>query len=332
MKFLSFFLFLILSIVPLKSKNVSIYYPNNYIVIDASSNFILEGKNINKAYSVASISKIMTAIIALEHKDDLFKVIEVDEIIKQTEGSSLYLEIGNKITCLDLVYGLMLRSGNDASLLIAKHIAGSVDKFVELMNIKAQELNLANTIFSNPNGLDVYDDGNISSCLDMAYLMSYCIENPLFREIISTKYYYNNIKGKWKNKNRLLFDYKYSQGGKTGYTKKAKRTLINYALKDNKKLIVVTLNCSDDFTMHKLLFEKYFNEYNYLSFLKKGTNYISTHCIYSYKDYGLFLPKNIKLKGKRKYIYINNQLILIFVDEYNNEYKSEIIDRIKLIS
>ena len=298
------------------------YQARNYIVMDAYTNEVLEGKDINDSYSVASISKIMTAIIALE-SDRLFDVIVVDDIIKTIEGSSLYLSIGDQITIIDLVYGLLLRSGNDAAVLIAENVSKDLPSFVDKMNQKASEIGLINTVFNNRSGLDIFDEGNISSCYDMALLMSYCLNNPLFCQIINTESYKSNLKGVWSNKNKLLRQYQYCIGGKTGYTKKARRTLINCAEKDGQKLIVVTFNCGNDFSFHKYLFEKYFNEYTYLIFLIKGKNYIADYIIYADNQVGLRIEKSIALKGVKKY-YINpitNQLKISFVTS-----EGEVID------
>lgn len=297
------------------------YQVRNYIVMDAYTNEVLEGKDIERSYSVASISKIMTAIIALE-SDKLFNVIIVDDIIKTIEGSSLYLSIGDQITIIDLVYGLLLRSGNDAAVLIAENISGNVDSFVIEMNQKAKEIGMKNTIFNNPSGLDIFDEGNISSCYDMALLMSHCLENELFCQIINTETYKSPLKGMWINKNKLLRQYEYCLGGKTGYTKKAKRTLINCAEKDNQRLIVVTLNCGSDFAFHKYLFEKYFNSYNYIVFLYQGKNYIDEYVIYSDKLVGLRLSKDTPLKGIKQY-YINpitNELKIKYISSTGEIY------------
>lgn len=299
----------------------NLFYARNYIVMDCYSNEVLEGKDIHSAYSVASISKIMTAIIALE-SNKLFNVIVVSDVINTIEGSSLYLEIDDKITILDLVYGLLLRSGNDAAVLIAENIAKDIDSFVNMMNEKAQKIGMKNTKFNNPSGLDIYDEGNISSCYDMALLMSYCMENEMFSEIVKTKYYKNQIKGVWSNKNKLLRQYEYCLGGKTGYTYKAKRTLVNCAEKDDQRLIVVTLNCGSDFAFHKYLFEKYFNNYDYLIFFKKGMNYIADYAFYSDRIIGLRIAKIKKIKGiKKYYVKGNGEITISFIDENGIEYK-----------
>ncbi len=298
------------------------YQARNYIVIDAYSNEVLEGKDINSSYSVASISKIMTAIIAIE-SNDLFKVITVSEIINTIEGSSIYLSVGDQITVIDLVYGLLLRSGNDAAVLIAENIAKDIDSFVELMNIKAEEIGMRNTIFHNPSGLDIFDEGNISSCYDMAILMAYCMQNEVFEQIVSTKSYTNPLKGLWVNKNKLLRQYEYCIGGKTGYTYKAKRTLVTCAQKDEQRLIVVTFNCGSDFSYHKYLYEKYFNEYHYIVFLNKGKNYIYEYIISAPFKIGMRISKEQVLMGIKKY-YIDKKkqiLTIYFVNQYGVEFK-----------
>jgi len=292
----------------------------NYIVYDPNSSEILEGKDYEDVYSVASISKIMTAVLALE-STSLFEIVTVGDIIYSIEGSSLYLEVGDRITLIDLVYGLLLRSGNDAAVLIAETVSGSVEKFVESMNAKAAEIGMEDTVFHNPSGLDIFDEGNLSTCLDMARLMAYCLGNELFREIVATKNYRSPLKGNWANKNKLLQTYEYCIGGKTGYTRKARRTLVTAGEKDGQELIVVTFSCGNDFEVHRNLYEHYFNDFTYLVFLEKGENRIDDYCIYSEKVVGMRLDKAVK-KGVKIY-YLNpilNRLTIRFVDEKGVEY------------
>ena len=206
-------------------------HAESYVVLSGADNTIVEEKNKDEKQSVASISKIMTAVIAIEH-GQLDESFAVDDEINKAYGSSVYLKQGQQVTMRDLLYGLMLRSGNDAAVEIAKHVAGSQEAFVELMNRKAAEIGMSNTTFSNPSGLDEEDGGNISTANDMAVLMSYAMKNKEFRTITGSKYYTTDWNMRWKNKNRLLFDYPFTVGGKTGFTKKAGRTLVSAAEHD----------------------------------------------------------------------------------------------------
>ena len=196
----------------------------------------------------------MTAIIAIESGKMKEKVTVSREAI-YTEGSSIYLEQGEKMTLEDLVYGLMLRSGNDAAVAIAEHVGGSVEGFVYLMNEKAKWLGMTNTHFDNPHGLD--SDNHYSSAYDMAILMRYAMNNEKYREISGTSSYKSERRTySWINKNKLLTQYyEYCTGGKTGFTKKTGRTLVSTASKDGMDLIAVTLNAPDDWKDHIHMYE-----------------------------------------------------------------------------
>ena len=241
------------------------------ILIDATSNRIIHSNNINKIRSVASISKIMTAIIAIE-SNKLNDTVKIGKEIESSYGSGIYIKKGEEISLKDLVYGLMLRSGNDAALAISTYVSGSEEEFVKEMNKKAKTIGMKNTTFNNSSGLD-QKEGNYSTAYDMAILMSYAMKNKIFREITKTKNYkvktnlnYYN----WTNKNKLLSLYKYTTGGKTGYTEKAKRTLVTSAKKGSLELIAVTLNDGDDWNDHQKLYKEAFEEYKNYRILKKG--------------------------------------------------------------
>lgn len=233
---------------------------NNAILIEQSTGKVLFEKNAHNIESIASITKIMTAIIAIESG-------KMDEITKAsrraiyTEGSSIYLEQGERMIIEDLVYGLMLRSGNDAAIAISEHIGNSVEGFVYLMNEKARWLGMNNTHFSNPHGLD--DEDHYSTAYDMAILMQYAMENETFQNISGTITHKAQSRSyAWQNKNRLLTSiYKYCTGGKTGFTKKSGRTLTTSAEKDGLHLIAVTLNAPDDWRDHMQMYEWGFKEY-----------------------------------------------------------------------
>ncbi len=274
---------------------------SSYVVMNRVTTEVIAGKNLELQRSVASISKVMTAIIAIE-SNHLFDVIEIDEKASKQEGSSLYLKPLEKISLLDLVYGLMLRSGNDAAYTIACYLEGSIDAFKDRMNLKAKELSMNNTYFNNPSGLDIDDDGNISTVYDMALLFSYAMSNSIFYEIVNTKEYRCLENKVWINKNKLIRSYEYCDGGKTGYTKKAKRTLVTGAKYDTTELCIVTFNCGGDFSYHKKLYEYYFANYKYIPFLVKGKNYIAGNEIYSDKNIGLF-KKQEEIKGSCIKIY-----------------------------
>lgn len=239
------------------------------ILMDMDSKRILYAKNINDVRSVASISKVMTAILAIE-SGKMDDVVTIGNEIKEAYGSAVYLQVGEKITLKSLVYGLMLRSGNDAAYAIANYVGGK--DFIEMMNNKASELGMKNTTFNNPCGLDE-SDGNYSTAYDMALLTSYAMQLPDYKKIVSTKIYKlktNKNTYIWHNKHRLLGLYDYVTGGKTGYTKKALRTLITTASKENLNLVVVTLNDGNDFKDHVTLFNYGFDNYYKYTFLKKG--------------------------------------------------------------
>ena len=261
------------------------------ILMDMDSNRILYEENINEKRSVASISKIMTAVIAIESGKLDDKVIIGDEINK-SYGSGIYIKEGEEMTLRDLVYGLMLRSGNDAALAIAKYVGGTVEDFVKMMNKKAKEIGMSNTEFHNPSGLD-QEEGNYSTAYDMAILTSYAMKLEDYKTITSTKKYTlttNKNVYSWINKNKLLSIYKYTTGGKTGFTEIAKRTLVSTASKNNTNLVVVTLNDGNDWQDHQNLFEYGFSNYTNLKILEKGN--ITIYDDDYYDDYRLYVKND----------------------------------------
>ena len=314
-KLLLFFILLLLSLTScgnIKVLETSNVIASSYIVIEQSTNKILEGNDYHFSRSVASISKIMTAIVAIENID-INTIVKVPNNINKVYGSSVYLKENEEISIEKLLYGLMLRSGNDAAITLAMSISNSVEEFVLLMNKKAEELNLKNTFFSNPHGLDEEDNGNISTAHDMAMLYSYCLKNKTFAKITSSKSYETYI-----NKNKLIRTYPYCTGGKTGFTKKAKRTLVTSASKDDINLIVVTLNCGNDFSLHKDLYESYFSKYKSIKVINEGENSFNNVCFYCKQDYYFLSDKdNVKLFYK---LHINYDIVEIFLlDENNNQ-------------
>lgn len=272
------------------------------ILMDMDSHRILYSNNMHQVRSVASISKIMTAILALE-SGDIEREVTVGEEIKKAYGSAIYLQEGEHILLKDLVYGLMLRSGNDAALVLAKEVGGSVEDFVQKMNEKATSIGMLHTTFHNPSGLDEEDKGNLSTAYDMAILTSYAMENETYREIVKTKKY--SVKTDknqyiWYNKNKMLTLYPYSTGGKTGFTEIAKRTLVSTASKNNFNLVAVTLNDGNDWLDHKNLFIEAYEHYTNYPILKKGTvdieneTYYLNYEFYLKNDFSYPLSENEK--------------------------------------
>jgi len=214
---------------------------------------------------IASITKIMTAIVAIEN-GNLDEWVEITREDTYQVGSSLYMVEGDKMLMRDLLYGLMLRSGNDAAWAIARHIGGDVDTFVTMMNDKAYEIGMKNSVFQNPSGLDE-TTFNLSSARDMALIQRYAMNNPYYREISSQSFHRaTSEQGKvftWKNKHQLVNGrYQYTVSGKTGFTKRAKRTLVTSANNGDLELVAVTLVGANDWGDHVSMFEYGFENFN----------------------------------------------------------------------
>ena len=276
---------------------------NNAILMDEDSGRILYSKKVDEKCLIASTTKIMTAVLAIE-SGKLDDILTINESVLKSHGSGIYVSVGEKISLRNLVYGLLLRSGNDSALAIEDYLGGH-EKFVNDMNKKAKYIGMNNTIFNNSHGLDDDETGNYSTVRDMALLMKYANNLYDFRIINGTKKIVveTDIKTySWTNKNKLLFRYKYATGGKTGYTKKAKRTLVTSATKKDVNLIVVTFNDPNDFKTHENLYEYGFSNYkNYLIINKDKVKIKSD----KYKN---------KLYVKNNYYYLINGYKNLFVD------------------
>lgn len=215
---------------------------HNAIVIDRNSNRILyEKKGFEKAY-IASTTKIMTCIIAIEN-NDLKSIVKISKKAAQTGGSDVELKENDEIVLSELLYGLMLKSGNDAAVAIAEHTSGNIEEFAKLMNKKANELGAFSTNFITPHGLDT--DNHYSTAYDLAIITNYALKNETFKEIVSTAYhtmtFLNGKTKELKNTNPLLFSYPGTTGVKTGYTGLANRCLVVSAKQNDMELIAVTL-------------------------------------------------------------------------------------------
>ncbi|ANE49030.1 peptidase M15 [Paenibacillus swuensis] len=243
-----------------------------YALIDVTSGRILSGRKGDERMRIASLTKVMTAIVAIEH-GKLSDLVKVSRNAYAKEGSSLYLKLGEEMSLENLLYGLMLRSGNDAAVAIAEHVGQSLEGFVYMMNAKAEEIGMSNTHFDNPHGLDT--DTHFSSANDMAKLTAYALHNPVFRQISGTKLRKAPNPNEswdyvWRNKNKMLFLYEGADGGKTGYTKLSGRTLISSATRGTQQLAVVTLNAPSDWSDHRQLFDYGFAKYPLREIAKAG--------------------------------------------------------------
>lgn len=291
------------------------------VAMDADSSIILHDKNMNQKIYPASTTKILTAILAIENLD-LNKSVVVSETAIQIpwDSSSVYLKKGEVITVNDLLYCLMLNSGNDAANVLAEAVSGDIASFVKLMNDKLKEIGCTNTNFTNAHGYS--DDNHYTTALDMAKILSYCIKNEEFVKIMSTKSYIVKATNK-TNENRYLYNtnrliltkedsvyarfYEYCIGGKTGYTDEAGRTLVTFGRKDNKTVIVcifgASTNGSQDvrYTDAINLFEYSFNNFSKKVIAEASNytfNYINTN---SKLNYTLGLKENFEI------MYSNNE-------------------------
>lgn len=352
-KILLLIIILILLLIP--KVNASTTSASSYILMDETTGRVLLSKDMNSKRLIASITKIMTSIIAIE-SGKVEDTVTIDDSILKAYGSGIYIEVGEEIKLKDLLYGLMLRSGNDAALAIANYIAGSEENFVNLMNAKAKELGMKNTLFYNASGLPT-PHGNYSSCYDMALLTRYVMKNKLYREIVSTKEYKAATNYKtyvWNNKNKLL-RYNYITGGKTGYTEESGRTLVSSATIDGMNLIAVTIRDSDDWNTHLELYNYAKDNYASYKVLNKnkfkviGDTYYKDNYFYIKNDVYIPLKKNEKkslvshiiLEKKKNYktndkvginqIYLGNKLLYeedIYIIKGNTTKKS-IFEKIK---
>lgn len=218
-------------------------------LIDVTSGRIIAEKQGDKRMRIASLTKILTAIVALEEGNSQ-EIVTTPPGAYAKEGSSIYLKRGEKMKMEDMLYGLMLRSGNDAAVAIAEHVGGSVDGFARMMNEKAQYIGMRSSHFTNPHGLDD-SDNHYSTANDMALLTAYALRNPEFKKIVSTQVKHIPWEGeqwdrKLLNKNKMLRLYEGADGVKTGYTKIAKRCLSSSATRNGQQLAIVVLNAPQD--------------------------------------------------------------------------------------
>lgn len=237
------------------------------ICVDEESFGVIYEKNADERLPMASTTKIITAITAIENAD-IREIVTVSQNAASTEGSSVYLKVGEQIPLLELLYALMLASGNDAAVAIAEHISGSTEKFADLMNETVKKIGAENTHCVTVNGLDAPE--HYTTARDLALISRYALKNDFFKTIVGTKNH-TYVRGSGEkmllvNHNKLLASYPDTFGVKTGYTKKSGRCLVSCASREGVSSIVVTLNASDDWNDHKKLLD-----YSFIDFGEKSS-------------------------------------------------------------
>ncbi|MBQ8249782.1 MAG: D-alanyl-D-alanine carboxypeptidase [Clostridia bacterium] len=265
-----------MSVLPTRALDVS---ARSAVVIEAETGRVVFEKDADTRRPMASTTKIMTALVAIE-SGDLSREITVDASAEGVEGSSVYLKAGDKITLEALVWALMLESANDAAAAIAIGVAGSVDAFADLMNEKAAELGLCDTHFTNPHGLS--DDEHYTTARELAKLTAAALENETFKKIVSTASHrieYGESVRNLHNHNKMLRIYDGALGVKTGFTKASGRCLVSAAERDGLTLIAVTLNAPDDWTDHTAMLDLGFSSLEKLTLIEPGESVFISPCI-----------------------------------------------------
>lgn len=239
---------------------------NSAILMDADSGRVLFESNADARSLIASTTKIMTALVVCEQTNVLDRVQIMPEAVG-IEGSSMYLRAGEVLTVQELLYGLMLHSGNDAAVALAIYCGGTVEGFVQLMNDEARRLGLKDTHFENPNGLD--HEHHYSTARDLALLTAYAMENQIFAKTVSTKTVRIGERS-LTNHNKLLWRCEGVDGGKTGYTKAAGRILVSTALRNGRRLVAVTIHDPNDWEDHARLFDYGFSQFEPKQLVSRG--------------------------------------------------------------
>lgn len=303
------------------------------VVICADTGEVVYSKNMNELLSMASTTKIMTAMLALEYgADDEMQKVTTDMI--SVEGTSIGLLDGDQISLKTLVKGMLLESGNDAANATAYIVAGSIPQFVAMMNNKAKEIGMNSTSFETPSGLD--GESHYSTAFDMALLGAYAIKNPEFRSICEDKsdaVYYGNppYRRVFSNHNKLLDLYDGAFGIKTGFTKKSGRCLVSAVQKDGKTLVAVTLNAPDDWNDHIKMYDYAFEKVNsYL--LTDNLDKVKLKVVGGKKD-----VVSVEPLTSIEYTTMDSQLnynIKIYIEqfEYAPVYKGDIVGKIEFYS
>ncbi len=233
-------------------------------VMEMHSRRILYASHADTRLPMASTTKILTAITAIENCTDAREIVTIPAEAVGIEGSSVYLKCGDEYSVNDLLYGLMLRSGNDCATALALHLGGSIESFAGKMNMTAQATGALESRFMNPHGLP--QDGHYTTAKDLSLITCYALHDSTFREIVSTRFYEPR---NWKNKNKMLTAYDGAIGVKTGYTKQAGRCLVSAATRGNMTLVCTVLGCPTTYERSTALLDDAFAAYRYAQILRK---------------------------------------------------------------
>lgn len=287
------------------------------VVIETKNNNILYSKNENAKLPMASTTKIVTAITVIDNCKDLDELVIIPKEATHVEGSSIYLKENEELSIRELLYGLMLQSGNDSAVALALHVGGTIDNFCVLMNQTAKKCNAKDTNFKNPHGLD--NSEHYTTAYDLAKITSYALKNDDFRDIVSCKKYVTKEKEKTTkrtliNKNKLLNSLDGCIGVKTGYTSRAGRCLVSACLRDNLETVCVVLNCGPMFEESASLlnlankeYENYvvFPDYNYVSNITVENGEVGDVKVYSKTGLSLVIRRNTASLVRVEYDYPN---------------------------
>lgn len=314
MRKIAFFILICLSLTIIPTTKIDCCYASNLVsgicVLEKDSGRIISEKNKDLKLPMASTTKVVTCITVIQNCSNLDEKIVVDDSAVGVEGSSIYLKKGEQISVRDLLYGLMLRSGNDSAVALAVAVSGSIKDFATKMNEVAKNAGATNSNFVNPHGL--HDDNHYTTAYDLALITAYALNNPIFKDIVSTKNHIieeTNVSEKryLTNKNKLLSSLDGCCGVKTGYTKKAGRCLVSACARDETTYVCVVLNCGPMFEKSAELLNFCFNNYNNELIIDKNKQ-ISNEYVIDDK-YG------------RLYLYTNEDFKYPLLDEEKDDIK-----------
>ena len=283
-------------------------------VMEMNSRRILYASNGETPLPMASTTKILTAITVLNACENLQERVSIPSEAAGVEGSSAYLQAGVEYSVQDLLYGLMLRSGNDCAVALAMHVGKTLQNFSTLMNATAQKAGALHSSFCNPHGLPC--DGHYTTAMDLSYITCYALKNPVFQTIVSTRFY---APKQWANKNKLLRLYDGANGVKTGYTKQAGRCLVSSATKENMTLVCTLLNCPTTYERTIQLLDDAFAAYQMHCIvqagqpftIKNGKKEIACAATCSY-EYPL-------LEEEKQFLSVQTNAVMPYFDEQGRE-------------